>query len=337
MRASTRRTSRYALAGIRGAALLTSSRCDIHALSLRRKERRGRRASPTSHRDDLMTYVTVSTGYRTPVYNARAGSVSIVNPSDLVIPAGAGSDDLTNYEVGLKARWLDGKLTTEPGGVLHRLAQHPGAGQPSVGFGAVLDQRRARRQPGIGSGNHVHAGARTDVWIECRVQRGRSQRAHCPGGCDLGAEKARASHRRMCRDRSSAPTTTSSALPSPASAASRSRMSTRSRTASRTTPGRAGSAQSAVRQDRRLHLYQSADRHRHRQDDRDACTWKISATATASCTSIRKRSSTVATRSCGRERMACASAISSEPTIMQRALSMFVGSCLALASAAGAK
>lgn len=61
---------------------------------------------------DLMTYVTVSTGYRTPVYNGRAGSVSIVNPNDLVIPAGAGSDDLTNYEVGLKALWLDGKVTT---------------------------------------------------------------------------------------------------------------------------------------------------------------------------------------------------------------------------------
>ncbi len=61
---------------------------------------------------DLMTYVTVSTGYRTPVYNARAGSVSIVNPNDLVIPAGAGSDDLTNYEIGLKGRWLGGKLTT---------------------------------------------------------------------------------------------------------------------------------------------------------------------------------------------------------------------------------
>jgi len=61
---------------------------------------------------DLTTYVTVSTGYRTPVYNARAGSVSIVNPNDLVIPAGAGSDDLTNYEIGLKARWLDGRLTS---------------------------------------------------------------------------------------------------------------------------------------------------------------------------------------------------------------------------------
>jgi outer membrane receptor protein involved in Fe transport len=56
-------------------------------------------------------YATVSTGYRTPVYNARAGSVSTVDPNDLVIPQGAESDDLTNYEVGLKGRWLDGRVT----------------------------------------------------------------------------------------------------------------------------------------------------------------------------------------------------------------------------------
>jgi outer membrane receptor protein involved in Fe transport len=60
---------------------------------------------------DLTTYVTVSTGYRTPVYNTRAGSVSVANPNDLVIPAGASSDDLTNYEVGLKGRWWEGRLT----------------------------------------------------------------------------------------------------------------------------------------------------------------------------------------------------------------------------------
>jgi outer membrane receptor protein involved in Fe transport len=59
----------------------------------------------------LTTYATVSTGYRTPVYNGRAGSVSTVDPTDLVIPAGAGSDNLTNYELGLKGRWLGGKLT----------------------------------------------------------------------------------------------------------------------------------------------------------------------------------------------------------------------------------
>ena len=63
---------------------------------------------PTS---DLTTYATVSTGYRTPVYNARAGSVSTLDPNDIVIPKGAGSDNLTNYEIGLKGRWLGGRLT----------------------------------------------------------------------------------------------------------------------------------------------------------------------------------------------------------------------------------
>jgi len=62
---------------------------------------------------NLTEYVTVSTGYRTPVYNAFAGSVSTVNPKDLIIPAGAGSDNLTNYEVGLKGRWLEGRLTAD--------------------------------------------------------------------------------------------------------------------------------------------------------------------------------------------------------------------------------
>jgi outer membrane receptor protein involved in Fe transport len=61
---------------------------------------------------NLTEYLTVSTGYRTPVYNARAGSVSILNPADLVIPNGAGSDNLINYELGLKGRWLDGMVTS---------------------------------------------------------------------------------------------------------------------------------------------------------------------------------------------------------------------------------
>jgi len=43
--------------------------------------------------------------------NARAGLVSTIDPTDLVIPDGATSDRLTNYEVGLKGRWLGGNLT----------------------------------------------------------------------------------------------------------------------------------------------------------------------------------------------------------------------------------
>lgn len=62
--------------------------------------------------DNLTTYASISTGFRSPVANARAGSVSVVDPTDLVIPNGADSDGLTNYEVGLKGTFMDGKLTS---------------------------------------------------------------------------------------------------------------------------------------------------------------------------------------------------------------------------------
>jgi outer membrane receptor protein involved in Fe transport len=101
----------YALLGIGGPLALVPNAASSRRYPSAEKTSWKASISYESSRD-LTTYVTVSTGYRTPVYNARAGSVSIVNPNDLVIPAGAGSDDLTNYEVGLKARWLDGKLTT---------------------------------------------------------------------------------------------------------------------------------------------------------------------------------------------------------------------------------
>jgi len=60
--------------------------------------------------DELTTYATISTGFRTPVVNARAGLVSTIDPNDIVIPEGAKSDSVTNYEIGLKGRWLNGDL-----------------------------------------------------------------------------------------------------------------------------------------------------------------------------------------------------------------------------------
>jgi iron complex outermembrane recepter protein len=60
--------------------------------------------------DSLTTYVAVATGFRAPVVNARAGSVSAVDPNDLVIPFGADSDKLVSYEVGAKGAWLDNRL-----------------------------------------------------------------------------------------------------------------------------------------------------------------------------------------------------------------------------------
>jgi outer membrane receptor protein involved in Fe transport len=61
--------------------------------------------------DSLTSYATISTGFRTPVVNAFAGRVSTINPNDLVIPDGAKSDSVTNYEIGLKGRFLNGDLT----------------------------------------------------------------------------------------------------------------------------------------------------------------------------------------------------------------------------------
>lgn len=60
----------------------------------------------------LTTYAAVSTGFRAPVVNARAGAVSTMDPNDLVIPYGADSDKLTNYELGVKGSWLDGRVFT---------------------------------------------------------------------------------------------------------------------------------------------------------------------------------------------------------------------------------
>lgn len=61
--------------------------------------------------ENLTTYATVSTGFRTPVVNAFAGRPSLVDPTDIIIPFGAESDDLTNYELGLKGRWFDGRVS----------------------------------------------------------------------------------------------------------------------------------------------------------------------------------------------------------------------------------
>jgi len=59
----------------------------------------------------ITTYATFSTGFRAPIVNARAGAPSLVDDTDIIIPYGAESDDLKSYEIGAKARWLDGRVT----------------------------------------------------------------------------------------------------------------------------------------------------------------------------------------------------------------------------------
>ncbi len=61
--------------------------------------------------DELTTYATVATGFRTPIVNAAGGRVSIVDPTDLVIPLSAESDNLVNYELGVKGRFFDNRVS----------------------------------------------------------------------------------------------------------------------------------------------------------------------------------------------------------------------------------
>jgi iron complex outermembrane recepter protein len=61
-------------------------------------------------RPSLTTYATVATGFRGPIVNARAGAASLLDPTDLIIPDGAASDELISYEVGLKGTWMNGRL-----------------------------------------------------------------------------------------------------------------------------------------------------------------------------------------------------------------------------------
>jgi iron complex outermembrane recepter protein len=60
----------------------------------------------------LTTYVTGSTGFRAPVVNGFAGRASLVDPTDLIIPNGADTDKIQNYELGAKGTWRNGRLTT---------------------------------------------------------------------------------------------------------------------------------------------------------------------------------------------------------------------------------
>ncbi|MCA8900438.1 MAG: TonB-dependent receptor [Hyphomonas sp.] len=61
--------------------------------------------------DDVTTYATYATGFRAPVRNARAGLASSLDPTEIIIPDGADSDDLKSYEAGVKGFWFDRRLS----------------------------------------------------------------------------------------------------------------------------------------------------------------------------------------------------------------------------------
>ena len=64
--------------------------------------------------DDRTFYFTAAQGFRRAHPNTNAllnGGVSLVDPTDpTVIPLSADADELWNYELGAKTRWLDGRL-----------------------------------------------------------------------------------------------------------------------------------------------------------------------------------------------------------------------------------
>ena len=137
---------------------------------------------------DLTTYATVSTGFRPPIVNAFAGRVSTIDPNDIVIPPGAVSDQLTNYEVGPQ-----GELAGQPPhhqyrNLLHRLAGHPGPGEPRLGLGPVRDQYRRGgklRHRVRDTGAAVRRPQRRAQRI---VQRRQGQRADAEEAAISGAE-----------------------------------------------------------------------------------------------------------------------------------------------------
>ncbi len=135
---------------------------------------------------NLTAYATVSTGYRTPVFNSQAGSVSTVNPKDIVIPTGAGSDNLTNYEVGLKGRWLDGKLTANLAAYYIDWRNIQVQANREFGFGTVRDQHRRRGQQGTRGGNYGNADKGSGLRPERLAERRQDYQHHFRAGDHLG-------------------------------------------------------------------------------------------------------------------------------------------------------
>lgn len=65
--------------------------------------------------ENMNLYAMVAKGFRGPQINGSAttnGGVSSVDPTDFVIQPSSDSDSLFNYEIGMKAKWLDGRLET---------------------------------------------------------------------------------------------------------------------------------------------------------------------------------------------------------------------------------
>ena len=96
--------------GLTGVALTTNPFPAVTGVKAKASKPSWKASATFKPTDALTTYATFSTGFRAPIVNAFAGRPSLTNPADIIIPFGATSDDLKSYEVGAKARWLDGRV-----------------------------------------------------------------------------------------------------------------------------------------------------------------------------------------------------------------------------------
>ncbi|MCP3731072.1 TonB-dependent receptor [Sphingomonas sp. MG17] len=97
--------------GLRNVALTTVPFAAVTGVKARASKPSWKVSATFKPSGSLTTYATFSTGFRSPIVNAFAGRASLTNPADIIIPNGASSDDLKSYEIGAKARWLDGRVT----------------------------------------------------------------------------------------------------------------------------------------------------------------------------------------------------------------------------------
>ncbi|MFD1787047.1 TonB-dependent receptor [Sphingomonas floccifaciens] len=100
-----------ALGGVRNAVITTAPFAAVTGIKAEAKKPSWKASASFKPADNITTYATFSTGFRAPIVNAFAGRPSLVTPNDIIIPAGASSDDLKSYEIGTKTQFLNGLVT----------------------------------------------------------------------------------------------------------------------------------------------------------------------------------------------------------------------------------
>lgn len=102
----------YALLGFRNIAFTMTPFAAVTGVKATGSKPSWKASATFKPSEALTTYATFSTGFRAPIVNAFANRPPPVTaPGDITIPYGASSDDLKSYEIGAKARFLNGLVT----------------------------------------------------------------------------------------------------------------------------------------------------------------------------------------------------------------------------------